>query len=102
MTVGAPAEGVPGATLVLDMASVTNLRVSFSLDSPFLRVPNVLNSTVSSALVQRRGFDDLHNNCELCSRCARRNKLGNVWAFVQLILRPTRTENQLYKTPKIA
>ena len=29
-------------------------------------------------------------------------KLGNVWVFVQPIQRPTRTKNQLYKTPNIA
>ena len=29
-------------------------------------------------------------------------KLGNVWVFVQLIHRPTRTKNQLYKNPNIA
>ena len=34
-TVGPPAEGVPGAPLVLDMASVTNLRFTFSLKSLF-------------------------------------------------------------------
>ena len=54
--VGPPAEGVPGAPLVLDMASVTNLRFTFSLESLFLRVQNL---TVSSALEQRRGFHDL-------------------------------------------
>ena len=32
----------------------------------------------------------------------KRSKLGNVWIFVQLIHRPTRTEDQLYKTPNIA
>ena len=31
----------------------------------------------------------------------KRDKLGNVWVFVQLICRPTRTENQLYKKPNI-
>ena len=37
------------------------------------------------------------------SRSAKRNKLGNVWAFfVQLICRPTWTENQLYKSPNNA
>ena len=29
-------------------------------------------------------------------------KLGNVWVFVQLIHRPTRNKNQLYKNPNIA
>ena len=29
-------------------------------------------------------------------------KLGNVWVFVQLIHRPTRTKHQLYKNPNIA
>ena len=29
-------------------------------------------------------------------------KLGNVWVFVQLIHRPRRTKNQLYKKPNIA
>ena len=29
-------------------------------------------------------------------------ELGNVWAFVQLIHRPIRTNNQLYKNPNIA
>ena len=28
-------------------------------------------------------------------------KLGNVWDFVQLIHRPTRTKSQLYKNPNI-
>ena len=29
-------------------------------------------------------------------------ELGNVWVFVQLIHRPMRTKNQLYKNPNIA
>ena len=29
-------------------------------------------------------------------------KLGNVWVFVQLIHRPMRAKNQLYKNPNIA
>ena len=29
-------------------------------------------------------------------------ELGNVWFFVQLIHRPMRTKNQLYKNPNIA
>ena len=29
-------------------------------------------------------------------------ELGNVWVFVQLIDRPTRTKNQLYKNQNIA
>ena len=35
-------------------------------------------------------------------RGAKINKLNNVWFFVQLIHRPTRTEYQLYKNPNIA
>ena len=31
----------------------------------------------------------------------RSHKLGNVWVFVQLIHRPTRTKNQLYKNPNM-
>lgn len=36
------------------------------------------------------------------SRCAKRNKLGNVSVFVQLICKLTRTKNPLYIIPNIA
>ena len=39
----------------------------------------------------------MHN--KVLNLCADRNR--NAWVFVQLIHKPTRTENQLYKNPNI-
>ena len=36
------------------------------------------------------------------SRGAKRNKVGNIWVFVQLIFCPGWPTNQLYKNPNIA
>ena len=48
--------------------------------------------------IQQQEFDKV-----LCvARDAKKNKLVNVCVFVQLIRRPTRTKNQLYKNPNLA
>ena len=81
-----------------DTASMTS-----SLSSPVDRFFTNHCSTSSSFFRSPAEQNESRNLRPISpTRGAKRNKLGNVWVFVQLIHRHTRTENKLYKDPNIA